>query len=90
MKFSGESGFTEWSEWSLCSATCGDGLEVRTRECKPESPKSECVNASVQNKSCYHEPCPGKNIWSVVCSIQISPMRFPVRMFAKQIDLSQV
>ncbi|KAG8536291.1 hypothetical protein GDO81_026710, partial [Engystomops pustulosus] len=30
--------WTEWSEWGLCSSSCGESTRQRTRECKPIYP----------------------------------------------------
>ncbi|CAB4006795.1 Hypothetical predicted protein, partial [Paramuricea clavata] len=61
----GESGFTDWSAWIPCSATCGEGVNRRTRECRPESSAENCVNATFQEKPCYFKPCPVNGGWSV-------------------------
>ncbi|KAL5018638.1 hypothetical protein ScPMuIL_004360 [Solemya velum] len=42
-----DSDTAEWSEWSLCSVTCGKGGKTRTRS-------SQSVTAD-----CYEDPCPG-------------------------------
>ena len=40
-------GYTHWSEWSECSASCGDGTRMRFRNCtnpKPMRGGSNCDN----------------------------------------------
>ncbi|VDP08335.1 unnamed protein product [Soboliphyme baturini] len=43
-----------WSEWGLCSATCGAGIRSRRRKCKFES---ECSGSYVEYTGCFIEPC---------------------------------
>ncbi|XP_075690998.1 properdin [Rhinoderma darwinii] len=33
-----EGSWTEWSEWGLCSASCGRSMKTRSRECSPKYP----------------------------------------------------
>ncbi|KAI8503146.1 hypothetical protein Bbelb_189670 [Branchiostoma belcheri] len=48
--------WSEWGLWSVCSATCGRGVQKRTREC--ENPHAHvndqplCFGESVENKPC--------------------------------------
>ncbi|XP_037039189.1 hemicentin-1-like isoform X2 [Bradysia coprophila] len=51
-------GWSRWYSWSACSATCGTGTKIRTRNC--------------DNPSASHggEYCEGNNSESAVCSVQ--------------------
>uniref|UniRef100_A0A1I7ZGF0 Uncharacterized protein n=1 Tax=Steinernema glaseri TaxID=37863 RepID=A0A1I7ZGF0_9BILA len=40
--------WTEWSSWSLCS---WDGMQVRTRTCRPGS-HAPCVGRALQKRRC--------------------------------------
>ena len=56
-------GFTQWSNWTSCSVTCGVGEQKRTR--KPVNPPAsngglECSGDKVQTLPCYLYPCAGK------------------------------
>ena len=57
-------GWTAWSEWSDCSATCGTGLSLRSRSCtNPASVAggSDCAGESVETMECDIASCPGKS-----------------------------
>ncbi|MEQ2210017.1 Adhesion G protein-coupled receptor B3, partial [Xenoophorus captivus] len=54
-----ESGAEEWSQWSSCSVTCGQGSQVRTRTCV--SPYgTHCSGPLRESRVCNNTaPCPG-------------------------------
>ncbi|XP_022801157.1 uncharacterized protein LOC111338874 [Stylophora pistillata] len=50
----------DWEEWSVCSATCGTGKKVRTRECNSPAPQygGECPGNGQESESCEIRKCP--------------------------------
>lgn len=55
--------YTEWSEWSECSASCGGGLQIRTRNCTNPTPQyggrdCEGLGLAMETRSCGSEKCP--------------------------------
>ena len=70
--------YSKWSNFSLCSKSCGNGTMVRTRTCTNPEPKHGGRNCSLfgpskEIKSCNIFPCPihgNFSSWSVfsVCS----------------------
>ncbi|KAL9970173.1 hypothetical protein ACROYT_G022503 [Oculina patagonica] len=59
-----DGGYTEWSEWSKCSATCGGGVQWQSRTCtkpKPEGDGKTCkeqgLGPAKQSKTCNNQPC---------------------------------
>lgn len=57
--------YTSWSAWSKCSATCGSGIQERTRTCthpKPLNGGKNCASLgpTVETQSCNSQPCPSK------------------------------
>ncbi|XP_035769457.1 A disintegrin and metalloproteinase with thrombospondin motifs 17 isoform X1 [Neolamprologus brichardi] len=53
--------WSPWSQWSLCSRTCGTGVQFRQRKCDhpPPGPGGRhCPQASVEHKACEAPPCP--------------------------------
>lgn len=57
--YTGDPGAEEWSQWSSCSVTCGQGLQVRTRTCV--SPfGTHCSGPLRESRVCNNTaPCPG-------------------------------
>ncbi|KAJ6596002.1 Hemicentin-1, partial [Pseudolycoriella hygida] len=53
-----DGGWSEWNSWSPCSATCGSGTKIRTRNCD---------NPPASHGGTY---CEGNNSESTICSVQ--------------------
>ncbi|XP_035717561.1 spondin-1-like isoform X3 [Vespa mandarinia] len=57
---------TNWSEWSSCSATCGQAVKSRSRNFKHKQYRKQCRNISngpelEQTTECDTEPCSGED-----------------------------
>lgn len=51
----------EWSAWSVCSATCGEGWQGRTRLCVSSSYSTQCSGPLREQRPCNNSAvCPGK------------------------------
>ncbi|XP_070535820.1 semaphorin-5A-like isoform X2 [Ptychodera flava] len=63
-----DGGWTEWSQWSACSKTCGSDFnyKIRQRTCANPAPQhggKSCSGDSIQEAHCETSPqCPG--VWS--------------------------
>ncbi|XP_053270331.1 thrombospondin-2 [Pleuronectes platessa] len=54
-------GWTTWSEWSLCSESCGGGLSSRQRACLNPAPQNggkTCAGVAADYDACNKQPCP--------------------------------
>ena len=63
-----DGGYTEWSKWTECTATCGGGTRRHSRTCTKPKPKNNgktCVKQKlgppVETEECNTKKC-GKNI----------------------------
>eukprot|EP00930_Biecheleria_cincta_P043973 TRINITY_DN30169_c0_g2_i1.p1 TRINITY_DN30169_c0_g2~~TRINITY_DN30169_c0_g2_i1.p1 ORF type:complete len:1516 (+),score=202.90 TRINITY_DN30169_c0_g2_i1:88-4635(+) len=57
--------FHDWTSWSNCSVSCGQGFQLRTREMNYEQFGGKSCNGSVfQNQECSPAPCPQHCAWS--------------------------
>lgn len=71
-------GWTSWSAWSQCSATCGVAVKSRRRSCTNPAPQHGgrvCVGVDHNEIYCHLlPPCPGKlnlgNIYLIASSEQ--------------------
>jgi len=57
-----DGGFTEWSDWSVCTKTCGGGEMHRTRTCtnpEPQNGGQECEGETKEMQECNCHPCGG-------------------------------
>lgn len=63
-------GYSSWSEWSICSKTCGIGLQGKIRKCNSPTPGPLgrlCIGPNVITRRCKDAPCPvhgGVSNWS--------------------------
>ncbi|XP_078604169.1 hemicentin-1-like isoform X2 [Branchiostoma floridae x Branchiostoma japonicum] len=61
-----DGGWSEWSVWEECSATCGKGVHQRTRSCNnpmPQNGGKPCTGESTQVQDCHADPCPVNGVW---------------------------
>ncbi|XP_061633915.1 adhesion G protein-coupled receptor B1-like isoform X7 [Phyllopteryx taeniolatus] len=53
----------EWSAWSVCSATCGEGWQSRTRFCISSSYSTQCSGPLQEQRTCIPAVCPVAGAW---------------------------
>ncbi|CAF1064997.1 unnamed protein product [Adineta steineri] len=60
--------WSQWSDWTPCSASCGNGTQYQTRACNnsmPSSGGSLCVGDSLRTQTCNSNvTCPINGNWS--------------------------
>ena len=60
-------GWSDFGDWSECSADCGGGTQIRTRTCTNPAPANggaDCVGDATETKDCNTNPCPVDGGWS--------------------------
>lgn len=52
-----------WTEWSMCTLTCGNGTQTRNRSCDdPLFGGSNCTGDDTQLRYCNDHHCPSRLI----------------------------
>ncbi|XP_035676270.1 signal peptide, CUB and EGF-like domain-containing protein 1 [Branchiostoma floridae] len=54
-------GWSQWTDWTPCSVTCGNGTHERWRQCNSPPPKEDgkdCVGISTEMETCRLQDCP--------------------------------
>ena len=72
-------GYTPWSEFSVCSATCGGGIQQRTRICTNPAPSNggkDCtqLGATTESRNCSSNSCPSKTFVYIGCVYTVEPL----------------
>lgn len=50
----------EWSNWSTCSSSCGEGIQKRIRYCSDFDIQHHlCDGNELKVQACKSDPCPG-------------------------------
>ncbi|XP_076085388.1 sushi, von Willebrand factor type A, EGF and pentraxin domain-containing protein 1-like [Mytilus galloprovincialis] len=55
-----DGGWTDSSDWSVCSTTCGEGIQIATRTCtnpQPEDGGLDCIGDEKSTKECKLTEC---------------------------------
>ncbi|KAM7029244.1 adhesion G protein-coupled receptor B2 [Acridotheres tristis] len=61
---SGDPAAEEWSQWSVCSLTCGQGSQVRTRSCVSSPYGTLCSGLLRETRTCNNTAtCPVPGAW---------------------------
>lgn len=62
-----DGGYTPWSQWTECTATCGGGTRMRTRSCTnppPQNGGKTCLDQGLgpelETQVCNVQPCPSE------------------------------
>ena len=69
--------YTHWSNWTACSATCGEGTTTRTRSCTNPSPLHggrDCteIGPNIEIQPCKEQDCLGNYSVNRLTSIKLS------------------
>ncbi|XP_019616495.1 PREDICTED: sushi, von Willebrand factor type A, EGF and pentraxin domain-containing protein 1-like [Branchiostoma belcheri] len=54
-------GWGQWTDWTPCSATCGNGTRQRSRQCNnppPEENGNDCIGHFTESGTCSVQSCP--------------------------------
>ena len=74
--------YSEWSKYSSCTKSCGNGVKIRTRECLGDV----CMGPATQTKPCNNlSACPSKWLFSNFIFIHFMCMLYwekTIRIFA--------
>ncbi|XP_017602157.1 PREDICTED: brain-specific angiogenesis inhibitor 1-like isoform X5 [Corvus brachyrhynchos] len=63
-EFPGDPAAEEWSPWSVCSTTCGEGWQTRTRFCVSSSYSTQCSGPLREQRQCNNSAvCPVHGTW---------------------------
>ena len=65
-----DGGWSDYGNWSECSADCGGGKQTRTRTCTNPAPAyggTDCVGEATETQNCNPQPCPGEYCLSCSC-----------------------
>ncbi|XP_007438326.2 adhesion G protein-coupled receptor B2-like, partial [Python bivittatus] len=64
MAQTGDPAAEEWSQWSVCSLTCGQGTQVRTRSCVSSPYGTLCSGLLRETRTCNNTAtCPVEGQW---------------------------
>ena len=60
-----DGGWSEFGNWSECSADCGGGEQTRIKECNNPAPAhggADCVGENFETRVCNIDPCAGYSL----------------------------
>ena len=60
--YSVDGGWSEYGEWSECSAECDGGTQTRTKECNNPAPQhggADCEGEGEETRECNTQACEG-------------------------------
>ena len=63
-----DGGWSEYGEWSECSAECDGGTQTRTKECNNPAPQhggADCEGEGEETRDCNTHSCPG--LYKITC-----------------------
>ncbi|KAK3087485.1 hypothetical protein FSP39_006555 [Pinctada imbricata] len=58
--------YSNWTEWDICSATCGQGVRFRYRVCNNPAPLNggrTCIGLDLESSPCNAQDCPVDGEW---------------------------
>lgn len=61
--------WSEWSPWSMCSADCGGGVQIKTRVC--DGPIDNCEGVAKLSRPCNTHRCKGISSIYICVLIQL-------------------
>lgn len=67
--FTVNGGWSNWSRWNVCTTSCGQGRQSRSRACNNPSPRSNglpCEGNGQEQRTCSNSPCPGTILYLIM------------------------